>query len=75
MTADLTAKLDQAVKDKKLTQAQADEILKRTNDLLDDLVNNTFEPGLHFEHHGFGGPMGIHPGARIIVPAPSGQPI
>lgn len=76
MTADLKAKLDQAVKDKRLTQAQADEILKRTNDRLDDLVNDTFEPGLHFEHHGFGGPMGIHPGgARIIVPAPSSQPI
>jgi len=70
MTADLQSKLDQAVKDKKLTQAQADEILKRTNDMLDDIVNNTFQPGLHFEHHGFGGPM-MRPGARMIVPAPS----
>jgi uncharacterized protein YaiL (DUF2058 family) len=78
MTADLQAKLDQAVKDKKLTQAQADEILKRTNDMLDDLVENTFQPGLHFEHHGFGGPMGkgsFGGGSRMIVPAPSGQPI
>jgi hypothetical protein len=76
MTADLQAKLDQAVKDKKLTQAQADEILKRTNDRLDDIVNGTFEPGMHFGHKGFGGPMGMHPGgARIIVPAPPGQPI
>jgi len=76
MTADLQAKLDQAVKDKKLTQAQADEILKRTNDLLDDLVNGKFEPGMRFGHKGFGGPMGMHPsGARIIVPMPNGQPI
>jgi len=74
MTADLQAKLDQAVKDKKLTQAQADEILKETNDRLDDLVNDTFQPGLHFERHGFGGPM-MRPGARIIVPVPSGSTI
>jgi len=74
MTADLQAKLDQAVKDKKLTQAQADEILKRTNDMLDDLVNGTFEP--HMRGGRFGGPM-EHPagGARIIVPMPNGQPI
>ena len=72
MTADLQAKLDQAVKDKRLTQAQADEILKRTNARLDDLVDQAFQPGMH-GHHGFGGPIGVHPGgARMIVPA---QPI
>ena len=75
MTADLQAKLDQAVKDKKLTQAQADEILKRTNDMLDDIVNNTFKPGLHFEHHGFGGARMQPGGAHIVVPMPNGQPI
>ena len=76
MTADLTTKLDAAVKDGKLTKAQADEILKRTNDRLDDIVNAKFEPGMRFGHHGFDGPMGMHPGgARIIVPVPGAQPI
>lgn len=76
ITADVKTNLDQAVEDGKLTQAQADDILKGTTDRLDDIVNATFEPGMQFEHHGFGGPMGIHPGgARIIVPAPAGQPI
>jgi len=76
ITADVKTKLDQAVKDGNLTQAQADDILKRTTDRLDDIVNATLEPGMRFGHHGFDGPMGMHPGgARIIVPVPSAPPI
>ena len=45
LTADTKTKLDAAVKAGKITQAQADELLKRTTDHLDDLVNGKAGPG------------------------------
>jgi hypothetical protein len=67
LTAATKTKLDAAVKAGTLTQAQADALLKRLTDHLDDLVNGT---GLHpdgdgdgFGHHGFGGPLPSQPGA------------
>ncbi len=80
LTADTKAKLDAAVKDGKLTQAQADELLKRTTDHLDDLVNGTGGPGMHpdggFGHHGFGGPpAGMQPGSGVPQGAGTFTPI
>ncbi len=75
-------KLDAAVKDGKLTQAQADSLLKGVTDHLDDLVNGKI--GLRRggdgdgDHHGFGGPpMGIpgaggQPGSGNFTPVPAG---
>jgi hypothetical protein len=68
-------KLDAAVKDGRLTQAQADEIAKQMSAHVDDLVNGTGHPGWH-DHHGgegWGGPppSGTQPGAGAFVPAPS----
>ena len=69
LAADTKAKLDAAVKDGRLTQAQADDLLKRMTDHLDDLVNGTGGPSLHpdgFGHHGFGGPpAGMQPGSAV----------
>jgi hypothetical protein len=75
ITADTKAKLDAAVKAGNLTQAQADDILKRMTDRLDDLINGTGGgPGIGpdgdgdgFGHHGFGGmqPGGMQPGGTM----------
>jgi len=75
ITADTKAKLDAAVKAGNLTQAQADDILKRMTDRLDDLVTGTGGgPGMGpdgdgdgFGHHGFGGmqPGGMQPGGTM----------
>ena len=55
LTADTKAKLDAAVKAGKLTQAQADELLARMTDHLDDLVNGTAAArARHRDGHGFG---------------------
>jgi hypothetical protein len=61
LTADAKAKLDAAVKAGKLTQAQADALLKRLTDRLDDLVNGTAGPRMHPDGDGFGhhGPFGL----------------
>ena len=76
LTADTKAKLDAAVKAGTITQAQADELLKRTTDHLDDLVNGKL--GHHGDddgdHHGFGPPPLIIPGAGVpenATPAPA----
>jgi hypothetical protein len=52
--------LDQAVKDGKLTQAQADAMSDRLKSMIDDIVNGTF-PRLRGERHGFGGPLRAAP--------------
>jgi hypothetical protein len=74
-------KLDAAVKAGTITQAQADEILKRTTEHLDDLVNGTLGPHGGRGHHRFGGPpMGVPPmtvpgaGVPELTPAPAGLP-
>ena len=56
LSAELKKKLDAAVKDGKLTQAQADEIESRMTEHLDDIVNGTGGPGRPHDGHGWGGP-------------------
>lgn len=55
LIADVTAKLDQAVKDGKITEAQRDEMLARFKENVDNFVN-----GVHPE--GPGGPHGFRHG-------------
>jgi polyhydroxyalkanoate synthesis regulator phasin len=64
LTAELKTKLDAAVKAGKLTQAQADEMLKQMTSRLDDMVNGTMGAGMHPGGfgHGRGGPMDRHGG-------------
>jgi uncharacterized protein YidB (DUF937 family) len=54
MKADLKAKLDKAVKDGRITQAEEDQALKDADQRLTDLVNGKFmrppQPGLWFGH-------------------------
>jgi len=72
ITADAKTKLDAAVKAGTITQAQADELLKRATDHVDDLVNGKIGP--HGDHHGFGPPPMVVPGAGNFTPAPAGLP-
>ena len=80
LTGDTKAKLDAAVKAGKITQAQADDMLKRMTDHLDDLVNGTGGPGMmHPDGDHFGGPpMGMQPGGKQgagnFTPVPAGMP-
>jgi hypothetical protein len=62
LTNDAKQKLDTAVKNGHLTQAQADDMLKELQDKITDLVNGRF-PLPRFEPHGFfrGGGMMPHP--------------
>lgn len=76
ITAEAKTKLDAAVKAGTLTQAQADELLARTTEHLDDLVNGTGGgPGWHLggmEGHGtFGPPSGS---TKPSAFAPAGSP-
>ena len=76
LTADAKTKLDAAVKAGTITQAQADELLKRTTDHLDDLVNGKFGPhgDGDGDHHGFGRPPLMIPGAGApdnVTPVPA----
>jgi len=78
LRAELQDRLDAAVKDGKLTQAQATEIEKRMADHLDAIVNGTAGPGDHDrdgDGHGFGPPPGApERGGSFapIVPSDSG---
>jgi len=65
LTADTKAKLDAAVKAGTITQAQADELLKRATDHLDDMVNGKLGPHGDGDHHGFGRPPMIVPGGGV----------
>jgi predicted DNA-binding protein (UPF0251 family) len=66
LTAAMKEKLAQAVEDGDLTQAQADDILAKYTDSLDDVIAATFQrrgfgyrgfgPGRDMERHGFGQP-------------------
>jgi hypothetical protein len=75
LTAATKTKLDAAVKAGTVTQAQADDLLKRATDHLDDLVNG--KPGFHGHGggRGFDGPPMTLPGAGVepgtVVPAPA----
>ncbi len=78
MTADTKKKLDDAVKSGRLTQAQADEVLKRMNERLDDIVNGKGFKGGHRGRHGWGGtppPGAGTPPASTIPRIPSGSAI
>jgi len=68
LTADTKAKLDAAVKAGTITQAQADDLLKRTTDHLDDLVNGKLGFHGHDGDGGFGGPP------PMTVPGAGAQP-
>ena len=46
MKATITAELDQAVKDNKLTARSADKILAALDARLDDIINNTPPKGM-----------------------------
>ncbi len=64
MLADAKQHLDAAVKAGKLTQSQADQILKDISSRLDDLIQN----GFRFRHHD----GDHHPGGRGFFGRPSG---
>jgi hypothetical protein len=63
MLAGAKSDLDEAVKNERLTQEQADEIYEHLQSSIDDLVNGTL-PGPRFRHGfgpGFGGPPRFDP--------------
>ena len=72
LSTEAKKKLDAAVKDGHLTQAQADALEARLGEHLDDIVNGTGGPGRPHDGHGWGGPprMGSAPPAAY-VPVPS----
>jgi hypothetical protein len=59
MLAGAKSDLNEAVRNERLTQEQADEIYEHLQSSIDDLVNGTL-PGPRFRH-GFGGPRGLAP--------------
>jgi len=63
LTAATKTKLDAAVKAGAITQAQADDLLTRATDHLDDLVNGKLGFHGHDGGRGFGGPPMTVPGA------------
>jgi len=69
LTADLKTKLDQAVKDGRLTQSEADSILAKVSASLDDLINSTL-PKMPAMGNGFHAPFGfrIAPGGFRVAP-------
>jgi hypothetical protein len=75
LTADLKTKLDQAVKDGRLTQSQADAILAKVSASLDDLINGTL-PKMPTTGSSFRGPFGfrIAPGGFRVAPGGFHQP-
>lgn len=84
LTSAAKTKFDAAVKAGKITQAQADDMLKRMTDRLDDLVNGKMPARGDGDggHHGFGGPppmsipgAGMQPGSGSLPPVPAGSAI
>jgi len=73
--------LDQAVKDGKVTQTVADQILSRLDSSLEQLVtSNRPAGGPHFRGHGFGGgmppmPPATAPDGSVSAPAPTEAPV
>jgi hypothetical protein len=72
LAAEGKKKLDAAVKDGRLTQAQADELETRLNEHLDGVLNGTGRLGGPHDGHGWGTPppMGSAPPAAYL-PVPS----
>lgn len=58
IVADAKAKLDEAVADKRLTDAERDELVARLRDRVDDLVDGTFPPEPGGPRRGHGGLFG-----------------
>lgn len=77
LAAEAKTKLAAAVKAGTLTQAQADEIEKRLNEHLGDLVNGTGGPGRGHDGHPFGGPppVGARPPAAYAPITPAGATV
>jgi hypothetical protein len=75
LTADAKEKLDAAVKAGRLTQAQADEVLKRMTEHLDDVVNGKAFGGPRHGRHGWGGPPegATTPPAAFVPSIPAGS--
>lgn len=76
LVADANARLDQAVKDDHLTQAQADKLKSALKSVITNLVNNGFPKGLHRGGFGFGGHKGFGglPGGPDTGSAPTTPP-
>jgi hypothetical protein len=65
MLAPIEAKLDQAVKDGKLTSAQRDEAMTKIKASIDDLVNGKLPAKPPGAYEGFGRAFGLAPHLRI----------
>jgi hypothetical protein len=75
LTQAMKEKLAQAVKDGRLTQAQADEILSRYTDRLDEMIAGTFQRGGD-GYRGFGGPgRWMHGPDQSMYGQPSMTPV
>jgi len=80
LAAETKTKLDAAVKDGRLTQAQADALQERLTAHLDDLVNGVGGPGGHHgDGDGFGGPPPAGwqppPSSGVLPILPTGSPV
>lgn len=72
LKADLETKLDAAVKAGRITQAQADEMLARMTERLDDMIEGTFGDGGRHGSSGRGGPPpGASAPSSVFIPAGS----
>jgi hypothetical protein len=73
LKADLETKLDAAVKAGRITRVQADEMLARMAERLDDMIEGKLGPGGHHGGSGWGGPLpgASQPSASFI---PAGSP-
>ena len=75
LKANTKAKLDAAVKDGRITQAQADEMLSRFDEHLDDMIAGKLGGKKLYGHHGGSGWGGPPPGATAPAAfAPAGSP-
>lgn len=72
LVGDATAKIDQAVTDKHVTQEQADKLKSMLKTVITNLVNNGFPKGLHHAGFGFGFGFGGHKGFGGPMPGANG---
>jgi hypothetical protein len=73
LVGDASAKIDQAVKDKHLTQEQADKLKSMLKTVITNLVNNGFPKGMH-GGAGFGFGLGGHKRFGGMMPGANGGP-
>ena len=74
LKADLETKLDAAVKAGHITRAQADEMLSRMTERLDDMIEGTFGAGRHHGGSEWGGPPPPGASAPSAAFVPAGSP-